>query len=124
MSHSNFCRTHFTFILVFLCATSASGQQVKRFALFNNSDKEIKVVTSPIIKFKQSYQVIDTSLKAPKFKGDTGYLKLNGIFFSITRLDMKILQHDINKPDTGIYLLQPHSALPLAYNDTKRPLNS
>jgi hypothetical protein len=68
--------------------------------------------------------VIDTSLKAPKFKGDTGILKLNGIFFSITRLNMKILQHYVNKPDTGIYLLQPGSALPLAYNDTKQSLNS
>jgi hypothetical protein len=123
MFNSNVCRTHSIFILVFLFTTSASGQQVKRFALFNNSDKEIKVVTSPIIRFEQFPEVVDTSLKAPKLKGDTGALKLSGIFFSITRLNMKIVQHDVNKPDTGIYLLQPHSALPLAYNDTKQSLS-
>lgn len=103
------------FIALFTFSVTSFGQKLVRFALFNNSDKEVKVVTSPIIQFKEFTDIIDTSLKVPKRQGDTGTLKLNGIFYKITRLDMKVLQHDANHPDTGVYILQPKSALIIGY---------
>jgi hypothetical protein len=109
-------------ILMSLHVNFSYGQLIKRFALVNSSDNEIKVVTSPIITFKGNFKALmDSALIAPANKSDTGFWKVTR-YYDFIRLNCKVLRHDINNPDTGIYLLQPKSALILAYSnlDTKQ----
>lgn len=105
----------FWIFLLLLILNSTYGQKPVRFALFNNSDKEIKVVTSPIIAFKEFEELVQTSIQLPKYQGDTGNLRFNGIFYQITRMNMRVLKHQISNPDTGIYILEPKSALIIGY---------
>ena len=95
------------------------GQLTKRFALVNNSENEIKVVTSPIISFKGNFKpLMDSALIVPVNKDDTGSWKVSR-YYNFIKLNSKVLRHDINNPDTGIYLLQPKSALILAYSNSE-----
>lgn len=105
----------FLSIVLLFFMTLSYGQKPVRFALFNNSDNEIKVITSPIIQFKEFEELVQTSIQLPKYQGDTGSLRFNGIFYQITRMNMRVLQHQINNPDTGIYILKPKSALLIGY---------